>query len=126
MGPESTYIEPPCQEMPYIDYKHSMIKTYYNATEYLLWFYYPHKTKFIAQSQDVDAHSLIGNIGGYIGLFLGKFLSILRISQKTSPYALNSEGYFVVSVFLFQCCRLCRYTITGTCDVHLSISKLAK
>ena len=32
---------------------------------------YPGKIKLIKQSQLVDIHSLIGNIGGYIGLFLG-------------------------------------------------------
>ena len=33
---------------------------------------YPEEVKIITQSQDVDVHSLIGNIGGYLGLFLGK------------------------------------------------------
>ena len=33
--------------------------------------YYPEDVKIITQSQDVDIHSLIGNIGGYLGLFLG-------------------------------------------------------
>ena len=33
---------------------------------------YPGKQKLIIQSQLVDIHSLIGNMGGYIGLFLGK------------------------------------------------------
>ena len=32
------------------------------------------KVKIITQSQEVDVHSLIGNIGGYIGLFLGMIL----------------------------------------------------
>ena len=36
---------------------------------------YPDEFKVIAQSKEVDVHSLIGNIGGYFGLFLG----ILRI-----------------------------------------------
>ena len=34
---------------------------------------YPDVIKVITQSKEVDIHSLIGNIGGYIGLFLGKF-----------------------------------------------------
>ena len=37
-----------------------------------LLFYYAEEVKIITQSQEVDVHSLIGNIGGYIGLFLGK------------------------------------------------------
>ena len=32
---------------------------------------YPDEVKIITQSKDVDIHSLIGNIGGYLGLFLG-------------------------------------------------------
>ena len=28
--------------------------------------------RIITQSKEVDIHSLIGNIGGYLGLFLGK------------------------------------------------------
>ena len=33
---------------------------------------YPEDVKIITQSKEVDVHSLIGNVGGYIGLFLGK------------------------------------------------------
>ena len=32
---------------------------------------FPEEVKIITQSKDVDVHSLIGNIGGYLGLFLG-------------------------------------------------------
>ena len=32
--------------------------------------------KVIQQSKEVDAHSLIGNIGGYVGLFLGNYIMI--------------------------------------------------
>ena len=33
---------------------------------------YPEEIKMITQSKEVDIHSLIGNVGGYIGSFLGK------------------------------------------------------
>ena len=33
---------------------------------------YPDDIRIITQYQEVDVHSLIGNIGGYIGLFLGR------------------------------------------------------
>ena len=42
--------------------------------EYPMWYIrvlYPIEVKMISQSKEVDVHSLIGNIGGYIGLFLG-------------------------------------------------------
>ena len=32
---------------------------------------YPKEMRIITQSQEVDIHTLIGNIGGYLGLFLG-------------------------------------------------------
>ena len=39
-----------------------------------LWWFsivYPDEFRIIAQSKEVDIHALIGNIGGYLGLFLG-------------------------------------------------------
>ena len=63
---------PPCQEMPNVDFKHSSLKIY-DFNVYRLHIGFPLKGKIITQLQEVDAHSLIGNIGGYIGLFLGKF-----------------------------------------------------
>ena len=36
--------------------------------------FYPDDVKIIKQSKEVDIHALIGNIGGYIGLFLGDSL----------------------------------------------------
>ena len=34
---------------------------------------YPQYVRIISQSKDVDIHALVGNIGGYVGLFLGEF-----------------------------------------------------
>ena len=36
---------------------------------------YPDEIKVIAQVKEVDIHTLIGNIGGYFGLFLGKMFN---------------------------------------------------
>ena len=44
-----------------------------------IYIMYPDKIKIISQVKSIDAHSLIGNIGGYIGLFLGRFF--IRISK---------------------------------------------
>ena len=33
---------------------------------------YPEEVKIITQAKEIDIHSLLGNIGGYFGLFLGK------------------------------------------------------
>ena len=38
---------------------------------------YPEDVKVITQSKEIDVHSLIGNIGGYFGLFLGKHIAYI-------------------------------------------------
>ena len=38
---------------------------------WILGITYPEEVRLITQSKEVDVHTLIGNIGGYIGLFLG-------------------------------------------------------
>ena len=42
-----------------------------DADDWYLMVLYPEEVKLITQSKEVDVHALIGNIGGYIGLFLG-------------------------------------------------------
>ena len=66
---EQKYNIVPCQEMPYFDYRYHQLGS---KGSYNLWINYPTKAKFVKQLKDIDAHTLIGNIGGYIGLFLGK------------------------------------------------------
>ena len=39
--------------------------------------YHNHWMKIKEQSKEVDIHSLIGNIGGYVGLFLGTDITLL-------------------------------------------------
>ena len=41
---------------------------------------FPDAMKIITQSRAVDGHSLLGNVGGYIGLFLGKQFLISKIN----------------------------------------------
>ena len=46
---------------------------------------YPESVKIIQQSKEINIHSLIGNVGGYIGLFLGIYLPLngcLRLKLK--------------------------------------------
>ena len=68
------YVDDPCQEMPTIDYKSFQIpigQQIVSPKMYQIFLEYPTKGKTVTQLQEVDIHSLIGNIGGYIGLFLG-------------------------------------------------------
>ena len=48
---------------------------------------FPDKMRVISQSKEVDVHTLIGNIGGYLGLFLGKSIDI-------SVYYFSQSNYF--------------------------------
>ena len=63
----------PCEELASIVFTADQIT--FAAVQYLdsLKFIYrfPEKIKVIRQIKSVDLHALIGNIGGYIGLFLG-------------------------------------------------------
>ena len=49
-----------------------------NFTMWGLGIAYPEEVKIIEQSKDVDVHSLIGNIGGYLGLFLGTITVLIE------------------------------------------------
>ena len=67
------YVKRPCKETTSIAYKHYYISNGENSTKtYDLWISYPRIGKVINQLREIDEHTLIGNIGGYIGLFLGK------------------------------------------------------
>ena len=59
---------PPCHGMSHVFYKHH--KEIKDSHQVIIE--YPKHVKEISQEQKIDQHALIGNIGGYIGLFLGK------------------------------------------------------
>ena len=65
---------PPCHEMSHIGYKH--YKEVKKKRMFIFLLNYPKYIKEISQEQKIDHHALIGNIGGYIGLFLGILLWI--------------------------------------------------
>ena len=63
----------PCLEMPNLAYRYGKTESNAYMTDGVKFYVsYPDKWKIITQSQKVDVHTLIGNMGGYIGLFLGK------------------------------------------------------
>ena len=62
----------PCGTMSKIDYSYSSEPLIWkDNTFFAMGVIYPEKMKIITQTQSVNLHSLVGNIGGYIGLFLG-------------------------------------------------------
>ena len=74
----SSNYQEPCEEMSSIVFSAEEIDiiSYYPRSLKLIYIY-PEKTKIIQQVKSVDLHALIGNLGGYIGLFLGKNYSVL-------------------------------------------------
>ena len=70
------YFPPPCQEMSGIVSSMNILKTSHTTSPALV-INYPDKIKVITQIKSVDFHTLIGNIGGYIGLFLGNIFQRL-------------------------------------------------
>ena len=71
----------PCQEMSNIAFTVDVMVDRRKNGRFSpqIYIMYPDKIKIISQVKSIDAHSLIGNIGGYIGLFLGRFF--IRISK---------------------------------------------
>jgi hypothetical protein len=62
----------PCIGMPRVDFEFSKNLPRHKDI-FMLTVGYPQQAKIITQSRAVDVDALIGNIGGYIGLFLGTF-----------------------------------------------------
>jgi hypothetical protein len=72
--PSDDYLVP-CQGIPDVPYTYT--QPFHNKTKgFTISVIYPNNVKIIKQSQAVDVHSLIGNIGGYIGLFIGNSYSV--------------------------------------------------
>ena len=73
---------PPCHEMTHVSYK--LDKEMKPSPEFTVTVEYPKHVKDISQEQKIDPHALIGNIGGYIGLFLGILVYYVNISNNFS------------------------------------------
>ena len=69
----------PCLTMPKIDFTYTEDPSYKNEMYFGIGIAYPEHFKMISQYQVVDFHSLVGNIGGYIGLFLGSIATNIII-----------------------------------------------
>ena len=63
------YFPKACQRISRLNY---YLRSLTAQPKWRITILYPEEVKMITQSKEVDVHALIGNIGGYIGLFLGK------------------------------------------------------
>ena len=54
---------------------------------------YPEEVRLITQSKEIDVHTLIGNIGAYIGLFLGNILYLVILLLHSLIVTLLNQLY---------------------------------
>ena len=71
-------VSPSCDTLENLQYRYNELN-YDNPYKGTEWFWIgidmPDRFKEIIQTRAVDLHSLIGNCGGYIGLFIGKCIA---------------------------------------------------
>ena len=65
------YLPASCQRISRMDTDMDQRKSRQADGVFSIHITYPEYARIITQSKDVDIHALIGNIGGYVGLFLG-------------------------------------------------------
>ena len=68
---KENYYPPACGRISKIDWKATKLFIANGRVSTFIIKYTNQWMKIIEQSKEVDVHSLIGNIGGYVGLFLG-------------------------------------------------------
>ena len=71
-------LHPPCVEMSQLNFDVQEFDDDQPGKKFnfKLYIQLPNQLKRIRQSAAIDIHSFIGNVGGYIGLFLGNFSRI--------------------------------------------------
>ena len=85
----------PCKSIESLNYDYSETKgiSQDNPSKFMVLVHFPNlKYRQITHVQEYDTESLVGNIGGYIGLFLGYsrinfprfFIKLLEVVQKDS------------------------------------------
>ena len=68
---KNNYHPRPCQELSNVVFTSTSVRNPSDAQLPRLYVSFPDRIKSITQFKSVGVHDLIGNIGGYIGLFLG-------------------------------------------------------
>ena len=82
----------PCQSISTMDYKMRHLpknsdkenSSYVDKEALMFTISFPDKIKFITQSQKINSESLIGYIGGYVGLFLGRYIYFVEIKFNSN------------------------------------------
>ena len=84
----SKYYPKACERISNLNY---YVKSLASKEKWHITILFPEEIKIITQSKEVDVHALVGNIGGYIGLFLGKKL--------LNTYCNNSYSFLHFDIF---------------------------
>ena len=95
---QTKYYPVSCQRLSKIVYEVNRYDQYgqyrdYDSGTWELVIVYPQYYRVITQSKEVDVHALIGNIGGYIGLFLGMLVVI--INTYMGAHKINIIQYII-------------------------------
>ena len=78
---KAKFVLPPCRSITKINAQPREVDREFAGHPYQILVKYPGQLKIIKQSKAVNSHAFIGNIGGYIGLFLGKGHNKITILQ---------------------------------------------
>ena len=95
----TSYYPISCQRLSKVLYRtewHDTVEDFHsNADEFIIGIIYPHYFRSIELSKEVDIHSLIGNVGGYVGLFLGNRSNKMRWPCNIKFWTIKEYDKFI-------------------------------
>lgn len=66
-------VTPPCVALTVIDVAYSELDWVDGSDLFTIMLKFPSQLRHITQAKDISFHSLVGNSGGYVGLFMGEY-----------------------------------------------------
>ena len=122
---KAKYLPPPCQEITDVKYKTNKLLNLPDRVP-VVSFIYPNLMKLISQNQSVNIHALIGNIGGYIGLFLGTIKRGVRIRSFCFLFYIPHPNFKITTYLLIQhqlYFRICNHAVARDAKINVSVCK---
>ena len=121
---KAKYLPPPCQEITDVKYKTNKLLNLPDRVP-IISVIYPNLMKLISQNQSVNVHALIGNIGGYIGLFLGTIKRGVRIRSFCFLFILHSNFKITANLLIHHQLyfRICNHPVARDAKINVSVCK---